>query len=265
MSNVYKHSMWQSVYLFATGLVFSGSALGADTAVSSRIDCTDITIDFTDRPGMTRAERLEAMNRAFFDSVNRFELCNLSNAVRNNSSAAAQASSNAGLSGSGTDGQPAGNNDASAETTVGSYDSRASGELSGTEVSQVAEPFDSPASRDETGALEKTEPGNTVPSGLPSTAGNGALPEPLGQFLPVPVLPSTAGNGALPEDIPAANNDDAVAAQIRLAAEIEQDPVKQEKLWNEYRKYKGLPAKTSSNTSENIANQDTADETNETR
>ena len=243
MSNVYKHSMWQSVCLFATGLVFSGSSMGADTAVSSRIDCTDITIDFTDRPGMTRAERLEAMNRAFFDSVNRFELCNLSNAVRNNSSAAAQASSNAGLSGSGTDGQPAGNNDASAETTVGSYDSRASGELSGTEVSQVAEPFDSPASRDETGALEKTEPGNTVPSGLPSTA----------------------GNGALPEDIPAANNDDAVAAQIRLAAEIEQDPVKQEKLWNEYRKYKGLPAKTSSNTSENIANQDTADETNETR
>jgi hypothetical protein len=33
-----------------------------------------------------------------------------------------------------------------------------------------------------------------------------------------------------------------IAAQIRLAAEIEKDPIKKEKLWNEYRKYKGLPA-----------------------
>ena len=226
MSNAYKHSMLQSVYLFAIWLVFSSSAMGADTAVSSRIDCTDITIDFTDRPDMTRSERLEAMNRAFFDSVNRFELCNLSNAISNNSSAA-QTSSNAGLSGSETDGQSTSNNDASAETVAGSYDSRASGEVSGTELSQVAEPFDSPVSQDETAALE-----NTVPS----------------------KPPPTVGNGTLPEDIPVANNDDAVAVQIRLAAEIEQDTVKKEKLWNEYRKYKGLPVKTSSNTSDNIAN-----------
>ena len=47
-------------------------------------------------------------------------------------------------------------------------------------------------------------------------------------------------NGARPEDIPAADNDDVIEAQIRLAAEIEKDPVKKEKLWNEYRKYKGL-------------------------
>ena len=40
--------------------------------------------------------------------------------------------------------------------------------------------------------------------------------------------------------LPSANNDDAIAAQIRLAAEAEQDPEIKKKLWNEYRKYKGM-------------------------
>ena len=59
----------------------------------------------------------------------------------------------------------------------------------------------------------------------------------------VAIYRGSGANGALPEDIPDANNDDVVAAQIRLAAEIEKDPVKKERLWNEYRKYKGLPIK----------------------
>jgi len=50
-------------------------------------------------------------------------------------------------------------------------------------------------------------------------------------------------NGKAPEDIPAANNDDILAQRIRSAAENETDPEKQARLWNEYRKYKGLPQK----------------------
>ncbi len=50
----------------------------------------------------------------------------------------------------------------------------------------------------------------------------------------------TSCNGKLPEDIPPAANDDALAAQIRYAAENEPDPVKAKQLWNEYRKYKGM-------------------------
>ncbi len=53
----------------------------------------------------------------------------------------------------------------------------------------------------------------------------------------------TKSNGKLPEDIPSAANDDALAAQIRYAAENETDPLKQKQLWNEYRKYKGLSPK----------------------
>jgi len=43
-----------------------------------------------------------------------------------------------------------------------------------------------------------------------------------------------------PGDIPDGNDDDVVARQLREAAMREADPEVREKLWNEYRKYKGL-------------------------
>jgi len=48
-------------------------------------------------------------------------------------------------------------------------------------------------------------------------------------------------NGKIPDDIPPADNDSVLEEQIRQAAINETDPVIREKLWNEYRKYKGLP------------------------
>jgi hypothetical protein len=48
-------------------------------------------------------------------------------------------------------------------------------------------------------------------------------------------------NGAIPDDIPPADNDSVFEAQIRAAAENETDPEVKKNLWNEYRKYKGLP------------------------
>jgi len=49
------------------------------------------------------------------------------------------------------------------------------------------------------------------------------------------------GSGKVPDDIPPADNDSILEEQIRQAATNETDPVIKEKLWNEYRKYKGLP------------------------
>jgi hypothetical protein len=43
-----------------------------------------------------------------------------------------------------------------------------------------------------------------------------------------------------PADIPTGNNDDVVARQLREAAMREPDPRLREKLWDEYRKYKGV-------------------------
>ena len=49
------------------------------------------------------------------------------------------------------------------------------------------------------------------------------------------------GSGKIPDDIPPADNDSVLEEQIRQAAINETDPLIKEKLWNEYRKYKGLP------------------------
>ena len=50
-------------------------------------------------------------------------------------------------------------------------------------------------------------------------------------------------NRMIPEDIPQDDNDSVLEEQIRLAAMNEKDPEKKKRLWNEYRKYKGLPQK----------------------
>ncbi len=51
------------------------------------------------------------------------------------------------------------------------------------------------------------------------------------------------GGGEVPADIPDASDDDIVARQLREAAMQEQDPELREKLWDEYRKYKGIQAR----------------------
>lgn len=45
----------------------------------------------------------------------------------------------------------------------------------------------------------------------------------------------------VPEDIPEGNDDDVVARQLREAAMSEPDPEVRERLWDEYRRYTGLP------------------------
>ena len=49
--------------------------------------------------------------------------------------------------------------------------------------------------------------------------------------------PATASN--VPDDIPDARDDDIIARQLREAAMNETDPELKEKLWEEYRRYKG--------------------------
>ena len=50
---------------------------------------------------------------------------------------------------------------------------------------------------------------------------------------------SDAGEESTPSDIGDGEDDDVVARQLREAAENEQDPELREKLWDEYRRYKG--------------------------
>jgi len=53
-------------------------------------------------------------------------------------------------------------------------------------------------------------------------------------------MPQDTAKYPPPKDIPDGNNDDVVARQLREAAMREPDPAVRERLWAEYRKYKGI-------------------------
>jgi hypothetical protein len=193
-------------FLLIVILMSVNSQTFSDEVLGPNIDCSDVTVNYIARPDMTRSERLEAMNRAFFESVNRFESCNFSN----QSSASTEPTSETEQVSSA--GSEAAINEAESSET--GSDSVASPLMTGTEIESTL-----PAS----GSLEDSNIAEKAHEDAVAIYGGGST------------------NSVMPEDIPDVNNDDAVAAQIRLAAEIEKDPVKKEKLWNEYRKYKGLP------------------------
>jgi hypothetical protein len=52
--------------------------------------------------------------------------------------------------------------------------------------------------------------------------------------------PQNTAKYPAPADIPSGSDDDVVARQLREAAAREPDPAVREKLWEEYRKYKGI-------------------------
>ena len=56
---------------------------------------------------------------------------------------------------------------------------------------------------------------------------------------PTPSMPGGGQGGQGANDLPDAKDDDIIARQLREAAMAEQDPELREKLWEEYRRYKG--------------------------
>ncbi|MDA1075869.1 MAG: hypothetical protein O3A63_14060 [Proteobacteria bacterium] len=56
---------------------------------------------------------------------------------------------------------------------------------------------------------------------------------------PPPPMANRPGAGNVPADLPDARDDDIIARQLREAAMQETDPELREKLWEEYRRYKG--------------------------
>jgi len=181
----------------------------SDAPASVYDDCSRVEIEYgEDGKVLTAAEKTARMDKAFYESLARFERCQTS--LSGGGSGAGGASGNAGAGGSSGS---IGNNGRSPDSRVQSVPSSS---VSGTE----------PDSDKKDGAARET----ALQS--PQT---GTEPQP--QAMP--------GGGKLPEDIPPADNDSVLEAQIRAAAEAEQDPEKREKLWNEYRRYKNLPARKS--------------------
>ena len=174
----------------------------AQENLEASVDCRDLQIDYVDDPTLTRGERIHHMDQALNKSLNKFELCQ---------------SENKRVESSDTSGNPNGAGSSTSNSTEGATsESVASSNMSGTEL---------PTTEDNV----KDEEKQINPEVQTISKENGKYEGSI-----------AAVNGKIPDDIPSADNDSALAAQIRRAAENETDPTKKEQLWNEYRKYKGL-------------------------
>ena len=184
------------------GFFILQSTAYAQENLEASVDCTNIQIDYVDDPTLTRGERIHHMDQAFNKSLNKFELCQ---------------SETKRVESSGTSGNPNGvGNSTSSSAEGGTSESVASSNMSGTELPTTEDNIKD----------EETELNSEVQTiSKENNKYEGSI---------------AAANGKVPDDIPSADNDSALAAQIRRAAEIETDPTKKEQLWNEYRKYKGL-------------------------
>ncbi len=191
-----------AMYGFVCNYFIFQSAVYAQENLEATIDCTDVKVNYVDDPTLTREERIYLMDKAFYSSLNKFELCQ---------SEKKMAETNGANGGTGANGNSGDSGDSSSKTEgTSAEESTASSTMSGTELPKVSSV---PPSANNENSMNKED------------------------------IPVVSGSGKLPEDIPSADNDSALAAQIRHAAENETDPVKKARLWNEYRKYMGLPQK----------------------
>ena len=174
----------------------------AQESLEASVDCTDVQIDYADDSTLTHGERIHHMDKSLSRSLNKFELC-LSEKEKVESNGA---NGNPGAAGDSTGSSEGG-------ATSGSVPSST---VSGNEL---------PAAEDNV----KHEEPEVNPTVQTTNNENGKYEGSI-----------STGSGKLPDDIPSADNDSVLAAQIRRAAEHETDPTKKEQLWNEYRKYKGL-------------------------
>jgi hypothetical protein len=99
------------------------------------------------------------------------------------------------------------------------------------------------------GAVGGSEPEDSPPP-LPRIAGGEQRTESGGGSMPNQPPQERKGDyehdtvvASIPPDIPRGDEEDVVARQLREAALQETDPELRQKLWDEYRRYKGLPVK----------------------
>ncbi len=192
-------------YTFVFLLYSYQPVLSSQETLGEGVDCTDVTVNYIKDPTLTKEERLRRMDEAFQDSLSKFEYCQ-----------SAQAQKEA----TGT-GEAVGSNGYMSAGSAGS--SVPSSTMTGTEPS-AGSPSTDTFHANESDSSHK--------------------PQTLEETGSIKGKKRSSANGKAPEDIPPAANDDVLASQIRHAAENEQDPVKKKLLWNEYRKYKGLPPKS---------------------
>lgn len=159
------------------------------------------------------------MDQALYASLSRYDAC-LS--ARNAQESGGGSHGTHGSNGGGGSGQGT----ASADMSGSEGEQRDNGLYSDTPSSMSGSEAGQSTATTDSGASEGASPDDGAPATATDTV-------------------HAMNNGSIPEDIPPADNDSVLEAQIRQAAMHETDPVKRERLWNEYRKYKGLPRPSS--------------------
>ena len=211
------------IFGFVLSFGHSISAATANTELSKMRDCTEIELEAVIDQDASREDNLARLSQQFFQSVNTIEHCD-----REQDSVDAASST-----GSGSIPSSADTDEADATRDSGAMtDSTASGSLVGTNFNQTMneadQQFASPSASNITGTTPQPTPAETNTTGAQTDATEQDL---------------TLTNGKTPDDIPDADNDSVFEAQIRAAAMAETDPDTKKNLWNEYRRYKGLPEK----------------------
>ena len=244
---------------------------GGGGAAPAYDECADAAVVFDEgNEPLTRAERIARMEQALHESLSRFERCQTDSgsgggaangqgggSVAAGGSDASDGNGRTGENGEGGEGAAAGAGSAASRSVSGTESpseagvsdldapetrvadesgerapasgSVASRSVSGTETAPDTDTRDEAADQPGGAGSETDAQGGSV-AYAPDAAGASAPP-----------APGTPNNGNVPDDIPAADNDSVLEAQIRRAAMAETDPEIRAKLWNEYRAYKGLP------------------------
>jgi hypothetical protein len=171
---------------------------------SNAFECADTSIKLSGDSDLTQEEIIEQMDQALFASLSKYDACQNQRQGANVNSG--------GTSG----GEPT--------SGGGSNQSVAANDMSGEEQPML-----------EKGLLSETRSLNDA------NALNQSDPTSKSNERGSNVKIVSTDNGKVPDDIPPADNDSVLEGQIRQAAINEKDPKTRNKLWKEYRKYKGLP------------------------
>ena len=221
-------------YLLSIVLLCSVAIYAHDTMDDN--ECPVVMPNFDDMVLLTREERIQLMDQALKDALSQVQDCRQRLTERQNQNSNATTDASGSDNSNSTDTNQSEEN-ASNDETQNQQTATPSGDLSGTETSQPTntEPEQTPIPSNELlGSEPEPEPKSAI----------GELPnEQPDQQAIVEDDKRVLENGKLPEDIPPADNDDIIAKQIREAALSESDPEKQARLWNEYRRYKGISEK----------------------
>ena len=247
----FKQTIWLG--LLTTGMEISPAL--SNTEQSKAHDCTTIELEAVIDQNASREDNLERLSQQFFQSVNRIEHCdrepqtdNDQSSSSNAADATADASNNTEADASADAGSPAQNtaSPGGASTSTTAAQATPSSSLVGTSFAKDLPNMVVPSASNMAGTTPMADPADmgTAASNMTGTA-TGAESETAAVTARPKMQQAEPDqrltNGKIPDDIPAGDNDSAFEAQIRAAAMAETDPDTQKNLWNEYRRYKGLP------------------------